>query len=116
MLHWAHAHGFARSERSEAALLDFFAATYSLHKVWHPAWVLLGLRQMVWQVVGDALLCHMAPQFSVSNAARFAQLPVAVMGSLLASDDLEVTSELQVPPHVFDLFHSFHYVHYLKRM
>jgi len=79
LLQWAHGNGLPHSDKSEAALLHFFATQYSLN-----------------EVVSDALLCHMAPLFSVANAGQFAQLPPTAMLSLLSRDDLDVSSETEV--------------------
>ena len=79
LLQWAHGNGLPPSEKTEAAVLNFFATQYSLS-----------------EVVSNALLCHMAPAFSVANAAQFAELPAAVMASLLGRDDLDVAAETEV--------------------
>ena len=79
MLQWAHGNGLPATERTEVALLQFFAAHYALD-----------------QTVSSALLCHLAPVFSVANSAQFAQLPTTVMASLLGRDDLNVTAEIEV--------------------
>jgi len=79
LLHWAQRNGLPRSDQSEAALLHFFATQYSLN-----------------EVVSDALLCHMAPSFSVANAGQFTQLPPSAMLSLLGRDDLDVSAETEV--------------------
>ena len=52
LLQWAHGNGLPPSEKTEAAVLTFFATQYSLS-----------------EVVSNALLCHMPPAFSVANAA-----------------------------------------------
>jgi len=80
LLRWAHGNGLKSTQTSALQLLHFFSSRHSLD-----------------QVVADALLCHVAPNFvSLAATDEFVQLPVAAMQPLLARDDLDVTSESQV--------------------